>query len=143
MFKITYLIICLIILSYRDIKYRNVPVIWLVFMGAAIPVMYAGDYFLCGLRTDGIRITISVIVAALFVFISVFTSLIGEADGIIIGYVCMLTDVYEAVMAVFISFVVLAAAGVLLMLLKKLDIKKTIPYVPYLFLSCLFTLLIT
>lgn len=44
MFKIIYLIICLAILSYKDIRSRTVPVMWLILMGAGIPVMYVCDY---------------------------------------------------------------------------------------------------
>ena len=44
MFKIIYLIICLAILSYKDIRSRTVPVMWLILMGAGIPIMYVCDY---------------------------------------------------------------------------------------------------
>lgn len=46
MFKNIYLMICLIFLSYKDIKSRSVPVIWLILIGAGIPVIYVYDYMI-------------------------------------------------------------------------------------------------
>ena len=90
MFKIIYLIICLAILSYKDIRSRTVPVMWLILMGAVIPVMYVCDYKAGGEIIQYSQIVLSIIIAIIFILLSVFTTLIGEADGIIIGYVCLI-----------------------------------------------------
>jgi len=107
MFKNIYLMMCLILLKYKDIKSRLVPVIWLILIGAGNPVIYVYDYMINGNVPDYIRLIIAAVIMALLVVVSLFTSLIGEADGIIIGYVCFLMDVYAAVTAVLISFVLL------------------------------------
>ena len=120
MFKNIYLMICLILLSYKDIKSRSVPVIWLILIGAGIPVIYVYDYMINGNVPDYIRLIIAAVIMALLVVVSLFTSLIGEADGIIIGYVCFLMDVYAAVTAVLISFVLLAISYSYIFLHRKL-----------------------
>ena len=130
MFKIIYLIICLAILSYKDIRSRTVPVMWLILMGVVIPVMYVCDY-----KAGG-----EIIIAIIFILLSVFTPLIGEADGIIIGYVCLLSDVYIAVFTVFISFIMLAVSGCIWVAAKKMKIKTAVPYIPFFFLSYMLTL---
>ena len=123
-FKNIYLMMCLILLSYKDIKSRLVPVIWLILIGAGIPVIYVYDYMINGNVPDYIRLIIAAVIMALLVVVSLFTSLIGEADGIIIGYVCFLMDVYAAVTAVLISFVLLAVTGGMLMAFKKIKLKR-------------------
>ena len=120
MFKIIYLIICLAILSYKDIRSRTVPVMWLILMGAAIPVMYVCDYKSGGEIIQYSQIVLSIIIAIIFILLSVFTPLIGEADGIIIGYVCLLSDVYIAA--------------------KKMKIKTAVPYMPFLLSAYMLTL---
>ena len=96
MFKIIYLIICLAILSYKDIRSRTVPVMWLILMGAVIPVMYVCDYKAGGEIIQYSQIVLSIIIAIIFILLSVFTPLIGEADGIIIGYVrCVYSSFYS------------------------------------------------
>ena len=130
MFKILYLVICLIIFSYKDIKSRELPIWWLMITGALIPVMYMCDYQYSGEAIDYKKIVISIIAAIMFVLLSVFTSMIGEADGIIIGYVFLLSDVYVTFFAVLISFVMLAVSGGALVALKKINIKTALPYIP-------------
>lgn len=140
MFKTIYLVICLFILSYKDIRSRTVPVIWLILMGAAIPVVYVCDYKADGGIIQYSHIVISIIIAMIFIFLSVFTSMLGEADGIIIGYVCLLADVYIAVFTVLISFVMLAVSGGIGVLVKKIGIKTAVPYIPFLLLAYMLTL---
>ncbi len=140
MFKIVYLVICLVIFSYKDIRNRELPVWWLIITGALIPVMYVCDYQYSGEGIDYKKIVISIIAAVMFILLSVFTSMIGEADGIIIGYVCLLSDVYMAFFAVMVSFVMLAVSGGALVLLKKINIKTAVPYIPYLFMAYMLTL---
>ena len=139
MFKNIYLMICLILLSHKDIKSRSVPVIWLILIGAGIPVIYVYDYMINGNVPDYIRLIIAAVIMALLVVVSVFTSLIG--DGIIIGYVCFLMDVYAAVTAVLISFVLLAVTGGVLMAFKKIKLKTAVPYIPFLLVAYIITLI--
>ena len=140
MFKILYLVICLIIFSYKDIKSRELPIWWLMITGALIPVMYMCDYQYLGEVIDYKKIVISIIAAIMFILLSVFTSMIGEADGIIIGYVCLLSDIYVAFFSLFISFVMLAVSGGVLVAIKKINIKTALPYIPYLFVAYMLTL---
>lgn len=140
MFKTIYLVICLLILSYRDIRSRTVPVVWLILMGAAIPVIYVCDYKYCSEMIQYSHIVISIIIAMIFILLSVFTSMLGEADGIIIGYVCLLADVYIAVFTVLISFVMLAVSGGIWVLVKKIGIKTAVPYIPFLLSAYMLTL---
>lgn len=141
MFKNIYLMMCLILLSYKDIKSRLVPVIWLILIGAGIPVIYVYDYMINGNVPDYIRLIIAAVIMALLVVVSLFTSLIGEADGIIIGYVCFLMDVYAAVTVVLISFVLLAVTGGMLMAFKKIKLKTAVPYIPFLLVAYIITLI--
>ena len=92
MFKNIYLMICLILLSYKDIKSRSVPVIWLILIGAGIPVIYVYDYMINGNVPDYIRLIIAAVNKALLDVESLNTSLKGEADGIKKGYVSFLMD---------------------------------------------------
>lgn len=131
MFKNIYLMMCLILLSYKDIKSRLVPVIWLILIGAGIPVIYVYDYMINGNVPDYIRLIIAAVIMALLVVVSLFTSLIGEADGIIIGYVCFLMDVYAAV------------TGGMLMAFKKIKLKTAVPYIPFLLVAYIITLIFT
>lgn len=140
MFKIIYLIICLAILSYKDIRSRTVPVTWLILMGAVIPVMYVCDYKAGGEIIQYSQIVLSIIIAIIFILLSVFTPLIGEADGIIIGYVCLLSDVYIAVFTVLISFIMLAVSGGICVAAKKMKIKTAVPYIPFLLSAYMLTL---
>ena len=140
MFKIIYLIICLAILSYKDIRSRTVPVMWLILMGAVIPVMYVCDYKAGGEIIQYSLIVLSIIIAIIFILLSVFTPLIGEADGIIIGYVCLLSDVYIAVFTVLISFIMLAVSGGIWVAAKKMKIKTAVPYIPFLLSAYMLTL---
>lgn len=142
MFKMIYLIICLIILSYKDIKDRVIPVIWLILMGAVIPVVYICDYAICREIINYKQIIIAVIFVIVFMVTAVFTSMIGEADGIVMGYVCLLTDVYAAMTAIFISFVMLAVTGGILMLFKRIKLKTSMPYIPFLLVSCMIAILL-
>ena len=143
MFKNIYLMMCLILLSYKDIKSRVVPVIRLILIGAGIQVIYVYDYMINGNVPDYIRLIIAAVIMALLVVVSLFTSLIGEADGIIIGYVCFLMDVYAAVTAVLISFVLLAVTGGMLMAFKKIKLKTAVPYIPFLLVAYIITLIFT
>ena len=140
MFKIIYLIICLAILSYKDIRSRTVPVMWLILMGAVIPVMYVCDDKAGGEIIQYSQIVLSIIIAIIFILLSVFTPLIGEADGIIIGYVCLLLDVYIAVFTVLISFIMLAVSGGIWVATKKMKIKTAVPYIPFLLSAYMLTL---
>ena len=69
MFKIIYLIICLAILSYKDIRSRTVPVTWLILMGAVIPVMYVCDYKAGGEIIQYSQIVLSIIIAIIFILL--------------------------------------------------------------------------
>lgn len=140
MFKIIYLIICLAILSYKDIRSRTVPVMWLILMGAVIPVMYVCDYKAGGEIIKYSQIVLSIIIAIIFILLSAFTPLIGEADGIIIGYVCLLLDVYIAVFTVLISFIMLAVSGGIWVAAKKMKIKTAVQYIPFLLSAYMLTL---
>lgn len=142
MFKLIYLIICLLILSYIDVKSRAVPVWWLIVMGAVIPVAYVCDYTVCGERIDYKQLVIAIIIAITFVLLSVLTSMIGEADGIVIGYVCILSNVYIAIAAIIISFVILAASGGVLILLKRARLKSALPYMPFLTSAYVLTIIL-
>ena len=125
MFKNIYLMMCLILLSYKDIKSRLVPVIWLILIGAGIPVIYVYDYMINGNVPDYIRLIIAAVIMALLVVVSLFTSLIGDADGIII------------------SFVLLAVTGGMLMAFKKIKLKTAVPYIPFLLVAYIITLIFT
>ena len=88
MFKNIYLMICLILLSYKDIKSRSVPVIWLILIGAGIPVIYVYDYMINGNVPDYIRLIIAAVIMALLVVVSLFTSLIGRSEERRVGKEC-------------------------------------------------------
>ena len=111
---------------------------WLILMGAAIPVMYVCDYKASGEIIQYSQIVLSIIIAIIFILLSVFTPLIGEADGIIIGYVCLLSDI--AVFTVLISFIMLAVSGGIWVAAKKMKIKTAVPYIPFLLSAYMLTL---
>ena len=65
---------------------------------------------------------------------------LAKADGIIIGYVCLLLDVYIAVFTVLISFIMLAVSGGIWVAAKKMKIKTAVPYIPFLLSAYMLTL---
>jgi prepilin signal peptidase PulO-like enzyme (type II secretory pathway) len=52
-------------------------------------------------------------------------------------------DVYAAVTAVLISFVLLAVTGGMLMAFKKIKLKTAVPYIPFLLVAYIITLIFT
>jgi Flp pilus assembly protein protease CpaA len=91
MFKNIYLMICLIFLSYKDIKSRSVPVIWLILIGAGIPVIYVYDYMINGNVPDYIRLIIAAVIMALLVVVSVFNRRGGRNNNrlCLLSYGCI------------------------------------------------------
>ena len=107
----TVLLICMLLFYFWGTKIKNGIIFIFIHMlvltafslpfegilrGAVIPVMYVCDYKAGGEIIQYSQIVLSIIIAIIFILLSVFTPLIGEADGIIIGYVgCVYSSFYS------------------------------------------------
>ncbi len=116
----------LIILSFEDIKRKKVSVVPILILAC-----FNLAVFICG-KNEPSGLLTAVLPGAFSLLVSFCTKgKIGLGDGLIliaVGIVCG----WERILAIWLAALVLSAlAGIVLIIMKKADIKTALPFVPF------------
>ena len=89
-----------------------------------------------------IRLFISLIPGIFFIFLPQKLKGIGEGDGWVILFIGFLQGIEVTLTTMIIAFIIVAIIALLLIILKKADLKKGLPFVPFLtlgYIICIFS----
>ncbi len=127
------LIVVLIISSVLDIKNKKVPVLLLLSCGVAVLLLSFIDQSMgWGVSAFGVLLG-----GVLLVLSKVFHGAIGSGDGLIVMLVGFVMGLYGGCVVLFYSLFLAALFSIVLLSLKKITKKDSIPFVPFILLSYL------
>ena len=139
MLKTLYLIIWLAAMSYADIKRRKINIISIVVMGAGIIMLHLADVI------DGSELELhllirdyyipAVIIGAGLYIIARITHITGEADGVGVAYITVLTVMYITMQRVMLSMVLIMIEGGTLIGGVRMKLRTSMRYIPFLWVS--------
>lgn len=120
-------IIFIIICTVFDLKKKTIPVLIIAISG----MLSFGFLFIE--ETDWYLVMYSLIPGAVLLMLSLCTKeSIGYGDGFIVLILGLLLGITKCVTVVFIGFFVFAIFALFLLLIKKVNGKSKLPYVPFL-----------
>ncbi|MGN0329353.1 MAG: hypothetical protein ACI4D4_10295 [Lachnospira sp.] len=141
MIKVIYLIVCMVLLSMEDIKYKSVKVLHFVIMFGCIPFAFIGDYIFFQLNFSWQSLLYSVLTGGGMFIISKVTGSFGTADGIVVSLIGIITDWKMGISVLLLSMLLISFFGLILLAVKKVKLKQEIPYIPFLLISLMGVLL--
>lgn len=130
------LLVFLAVCSFRDIKSKKVPALWLY---ASIVCMgiYAG-YRIAVKERDVLDLVFALIPGVMAYLLGRMTKQVGEADGMLIFLIGLCLPAKELMEVVFLAFTLSAVGSVFYIIRKRRARGVTIAFVPFLFLGVLF-----
>lgn len=117
-------------LSVFDIRYRKVPV-WMVLLGGAVTVGAGICGCVQGENSVGALMG-GLIPGTILLLLALATQKAGWVDGIVLMLLGSILGFWQCVLAAMLSLVMISALSVVLLVLKKVDKRTRIPYVPFL-----------
>ncbi len=137
--KISIIIMFLCVLSYFDVKYRAIPKRFLL-LGSVIGVCCAGG---CIMRQPSFmwQYLLACMPGVFFIFTAILTHKVGLGDGwllLILGA----TLKYNYCLTVFaVSMFLISGYSIIQLLIKQKNQQSTIPYVPFLTMAMILSLI--
>ena len=133
------LALILLIYSIIDIKKREISIVLL-----AIGFLSG---IACGIITQNLQITnvvcCLICIGLFLIFQIIFRNQIGIGDGIVIGMMFIYLDLITAIFSIFIAFMILMFYAGFHLLIKKKSRKYEIPFIPFLFVGYVITLILS
>lgn len=123
-----FLIVNLMILSVHDLMKKQLPLEWLIFMGVF------GIFFLWinpNLVVLETILSTLVLAGGMMLITKITHRGIGEGDVVVIALICLILGWKIAMMVLLLSFLIIGCLGLGLLLLKRVNKKTTLPFVPF------------
>lgn len=134
-------ILVLLYCSYLDVRYRQIPVDIIAIMGLAT-LMYLFYKIYVG-QSSLIECSIAMLPGILFLMTSFITKeKIGYGDGIFLLFTAVWLDYKLAIWTFFFSLLICSLLSFFMLLLKKVNKDTHIPFLPFLSLGAILSLII-
>lgn len=116
-----------------DLKTKSIPKIYL-FIWSLIAAAYL---FLRVMNQESeLNVVVGIVPGAICLFLAYVTKeQIGFGDGVVILLTGIFLDMKEVVCIVFISFLILTFALIILLIIQRVNRKSKIPFIPFLFVG--------
>ena len=124
----------LAIMSFMDIKRRAVPVYMIIVMSILAIGIKIAEYIFGYKKVDVYEMFIILVVTTVFVVICVISHIMGAADALVMGIIAIVTGIKKAT-SVFLALMFVSIISGVLLIIKRLKRKDTIPFIPFIFIS--------
>lgn len=119
----------LIVLSIFDIRSRQIPTALLLL--GSVPAVFHAALTLFGHERTPAEYAAALVPGVILLLLAFVTGKIGYGDGWVIAIIGLLLGYRSGMTVFFISLFLSGMAGILLLLLRKVNSKSTIPYIPF------------
>lgn len=134
MWKIVFLFLYLLILSVYDYKEKQVPLV-LLYVGMAIVTCVSVIDLVKG-TTTWVQL-LGILPGIILILVAFVTGKAGVADGIVLSIAGAILGHRESWLLFTISLMLILVSSVFLLLLRKINMKARIPYLPFLTVALL------
>ena len=124
-------------LSLFDIRHRKVPV-WAVLTGVVI-IMGAGISGCLWEADQYLAFLTGMIPGAVLLLLAAVTKSVGWVDGVVLMLAGSVMGFWRCVLTAAISLITLSAVAMVLLILKRVDKRTRIPYIPFLVIGVVFS----
>lgn len=121
------MVIVLAFLSYEDCRYKSISAVRLVII-MVLAVVYR--CFNPGVDIYNICAGISIL-AGMFIYCRI-TGNIGAADIVVIAFLGIMRGTMFAIASMMAAFIILLLAALLRVVVKHMNVKREVPFIPYL-----------
>lgn len=117
-------------LSLSDVRYRRVPV-WMILLGGAAIAGYGIYECVCGRNSFAVILS-GMIPGTVLLMLAAGTQKVGWADGIVLMLLGCVLGIWQCILTVMFSLIMISILSVVLLVMKKADKGTRIPYIPFL-----------
>ena len=130
MYKVTILLLYMVMLSVYDIRSRRVPVLLLT-IGCAGVLINTVYELVIGQQTL-LQPILGMIPGLLFMIIAWLSQKAGYADGIILIWIGIMCGYRDSLLVLCASLMMASIISIILLMLRKVNRQTQIPYIPFL-----------
>lgn len=135
----TVFLIYLLIISISDVKERKIS-LKILMLGGVITSFGVGMHLIE--KTVSYQYILGTIPGVVLIFIALMTRQVGIADGVIFVYIGLLLKYQESVAVVCVSVLIIAVFSAILLVIRKVERKHELPFIPFIAVGYLIILVI-